>query len=268
MYAWFMIATPPHSFEVFTPLQPFEQPEGVFKGVAERIQQVVHGLFATIEAEALPPPEDATVASETTALIHALPLRDAAYDIGYRLSSLSRFSERFATQEEWGEPAEGGEPVVTFETSVDVVFGQEDGDRDKDKESELLKSIFAMRRLGSPVREDTVITVHDESLMGVAGMRIGGRFRRQYAYDAERQAEVREKIGRALVQTKTAQVDAAMFVSLPVQEVGFLFAGGPNIDLRSRIHQGRGGVVIPPTPPELVVPSLRVVHALVSRSTV
>jgi hypothetical protein len=258
-----MTTAPTPPLEVFTPVRAevsSEEPP-ITHTVVARIAEVANKLFAAVEGAVLPAPEEADVASETIALLGALPLRHARYDNmgGYRLAVNGSFSVRFATDEEWGEPVEDEEsmdPFIKIVTSVTIRSDQH-GSKDLDQ------SINAMRHGG--YQTPKLITSRHPSLMGVPGTR--GRLiwgRRDYTYTTKQQAAVREQIGLVIAQDPTAKTDAHTAIKLPFI-LPMTMRVGRSLDLRSARTIGRGGA-IEPTQPDLVIPTLRVVRELMVRS--
>jgi hypothetical protein len=178
----------------------------------------------------------------------------------------SSFDVPFATAEEWGPPPEGEEhiePILTVETVVNV------RSEVPEKDADLCAALWAVRRPWPWQDNDQPVVVEEKSLLGVAGQRHRPKIWNglRYLYDADSQAAIRERIGAAVAQDAAAQVSARTLVKAPLPLLFLWLPRGPVIDLRAKPQEHRGEV-IPPTAPELVVPTLRVVRALLSRGEV
>ncbi len=257
--------TPTPSLEVFTPVQAAEFPEDSpeHRAVAARIEQVTNDLFGTIEREVLPAPDGATTASETVSLLRALPLESATYDIAgdsHILTVTSSFNAPFATPEEWGEriPGENIDPVVEVKTRVTVTS-------DQLRDDNLWNGVQATRQWD---RGDEAVSTQ-RSLMGIKGKRVVrgfGGLGAQYNYTAAQQAEIRKLLGEAIAWDETARVDAQTEATTRGWLGGLLVPAPPSLDLRSQ-RKWEDGQWVEPTPLDRVAPTLRVVRALIERST-
>jgi hypothetical protein len=199
-------------FEVFSPptLHEFWVDEGV---ITPRVTAVLADFYGCIESKALPIRPDATIASETAALLEVLPYRQIRYDrIGSLTASyMSAYDIPFGSDEEWNRDGcvSNRKPVVRIETKLvaKALVDYESAAPQALYAPDVISAIDALADRHA-VTIPTEIPLFDAAvLMGVDGIRQQSKLinhRPGYRYNEQQVAEIRRKIG-AVFQSEAAK---------------------------------------------------------------
>lgn len=256
------------AFEIFTPLEADDFPLATkdFSDIITRVTETVHGVYKEVEQEALSVPEEATVASETAALLGALPFHQARYyGKGILLSAHlgSAFDVTYATAAEWGTTSEGDlfKPVLTFETSVKLVTRKQPG-----PEAAVSALAIELNDLNDKYRlsAEPLISEHP-SLMGIAGEPVHSKFLRRikgHSYGTEEQAAIKAKLGEVFADDHDVRLDIKTHIAwtnplLFAQAKSILEVNLPG----PKNHNGTDS----PTPAHLSILGLRAAQVLIKR---